>query len=131
MSNKIVDGVELLRMIRDGELKQDQEMIDINKNKKYYFDGACIIGKEEFEMLLSNITDVSFSRMKFRILSAEDEEIDIDSITEIYINDIKSVGESETKCWTGRNLDIAFANKINDLIKAIKQLNNKINKEKL
>lgn len=61
---------------------------------------------------------------QFEILS--DEEIDIDSITEIYINDIKSVGESETKCWTGRNLDIAFANKINDLIKAIKQLNKKV-----
>ena len=39
---------------------------------------------------------------------------------------IKSVGESETKCWTGRNLDIAFANKINELIKAVKLLNNKI-----
>lgn len=62
----------------------------------------------------------------FEILSEEDEEIEIDSITEIYINDIKSVGESETKCWTGRNLDIAFANKINELIKAVKQLNKKI-----
>jgi hypothetical protein len=68
-----------------------------------------------------------FATSKFEIIeNEEDKEIDIDSITEIYINDIKSVGESETKCWTGRNLDIAFANKINDLIKAIKQLNKKI-----
>ena len=56
----------------------------------------------------------------------EEKEIDIDSITKIYTNDIKSVGESETKCWTGRNLDIVFANKINELIKAIKQLDKKI-----
>lgn len=63
---------------------------------------------------------------EFEILSEEEKEIDIDSITKIYTNDIKSVGESETKCWTGRKLDIVFANKINELIKAIKQIDKKI-----
>ena len=67
-----------------------------------------------------------FVNYKFEILSEEDEEIDIDSITEMYISDIKTVGESITKCWTGRNLDITFANKVNDLIKAVKQLNKKL-----
>ena len=62
---------------------------------------------------------------KFEILSEEDEERDIDKITEIYINNIKSVGESETKCWTGRNLDVVFANKLNELIKGLKQLDKK------
>ena len=66
-------------------------------------------------------TNKEFASTKFEILT-EDEEIDIDSITKIYTNDIKAVGESETKCWTGRKLDIVFANKINELIKAVKQL---------
>ena len=87
-----------------------------------YFDGSNI--RDERGFSISNyLDDIDFAKAKYEILS---EEIDIDSIEELYTNDIKSVGESETKCWTGRNLDIAFANKINELIKAIKQLNKKI-----
>lgn len=62
----------------------------------------------------------------YEILSEEDEEIDIDKIKELYINDIKSVGESQIKCWTGRSLDVVFANKINTLIKIAKQINKKL-----
>ena len=71
------------------------------------------------EMLVSDLMGYNFE-----ILSEEDEEIEINDITKIYINDIKSVGESENKCWTGRSLDIVFANKINELIKAVKKLDN-------
>lgn len=92
-------------------MNNNQELLDINTNKEM-----------SYEYPMSVFVSKNYT---FEILSEEDEEIDIDSITEIYINNIKSVGESETKCWTGRNLDIAFANKINELIKAVKQLNKK------
>ena len=125
MSNKIVDAVELLRLIRDGELKERNKYKCFIKWKKIIT--PIFIYRDE-ELIPNNaieryLLDKDYT---FEILSEEDEEFDIDSITEIYINDIKSVGESETKCWTGRNLDIAFANKINELIKAVKQLNKKI-----
>ena len=85
-----------------------------------------IVRKDIDSPLLEDFTLDYLMYTQFEILSDEEKEIDIDSIEELYTNNIKSVGESETKCWTGRNLDIAFANKINELIKAIKQLNKKI-----
>ena len=123
MSNKIVDGVELLRMIRDGEIKENQEMLNINKNKRYYFDGACIMGKKEFEVLLSNISDVSFSRMKFEILSEEDEEIDIDSIEELNDTNYDFINMTATDLNYYHKLT---RTRLNELIKAVKQLNKKL-----
>lgn len=96
----------------------------LNKEIICYFDGYNI--KDNYDTCVSSYQDdKSFSQNKFEILS-EDEEIDIDSMKEMYISNIKLVGESETKCWTGRSLDIAFANKINEIIKAMKQINKKL-----
>ena len=67
---------------------------------------------------MDNIFLKEFASYKFEILSEEDEEIDIDSIKnlaefdEIADYDLKSVK--------------ANTNKINELIKAVKQLNKKI-----
>lgn len=97
----------------------------LNKEIICYFDGYNI--KDNYDTCVSSYQDdKTFSQNKFEILPEEDEEIDIDKITEIYINNIKSVGESETKCWTGRSLDITFANKLNKVIRAVKQLNKKL-----
>lgn len=68
-------------------------------------------------------TDIYVAESDFELI---EYEIDIDSIEELYINDIKSIGESEIKCWTGRNLDIALGNKINELVKAVNQINKEI-----
>ena len=123
MGNKIVDGVELLRLIRDGEFKDGDKIKEDDRIFRYSLEieSFFTVDGDENPMMFY-YTDKEFASTKFEILSEEDEEIDIDSITKIYTNDIKAVGESETKCWTGRKLDIVFANKMNELIKAVKQL---------
>ncbi len=123
----IVDGVELLRMIKDKEFKDKDIIVDMKTSNIFkYNKNVDTFYNKEVEMFDCYYL-FEFVTSKFEIIeNEEDKEIDIDSIEELYTNDIKSVGESEIKCWTGRNLDIAFANKINELIKAIKQLNKKI-----
>lgn len=123
----IVDGVELLRIIRDKEFKDKDIIVDMKTSNTFkYNKNADTFYNEEVEMFDCYYL-FEFATSKFEIIeNEEDKEINIDSIEELYTNNIKSVGESETKCWTGRNLDIVFANKINELVKAIKQLNKKI-----
>ena len=130
---KIVDGVELLRMIRDGELvngdriKFGGEIFILNiEEREFYVKGKP--AQKQYSLFQCWTVDNIFD-FKFEILPEDDEEIDIDSMKEMYISNIKLVGESETKCWTGRSLDIAFANKINEIIKAMKQINKQINKQ--
>lgn len=67
------------------------------------------------------------------LLNMEVESIendsDIDNIKELYINDkTKSVGEDAIANWTGRNLDITFANKINEILQAVKQIDKRVKK---
>ena len=99
---------------------------DICKGR-YRFDGDGLQNIET-DTYFENDYDLSVymnDNYRFKILTKKEDEIDIDNIKELYISDIKSVGESEIKCWTGRNLDITIANKVNDLIKAVKQLDKK------
>ena len=71
--------------------------------------------------------------LKNKIMEKEleiiENEIDIDNIKELYINDkTKSVGEDAIKNWTGRSLDITFANKINEILQAVKQIDKRVKK---
>lgn len=110
----VVDGVELLRMIRDGEIEEYKDIKDLESNRLYYFDGHNIVDRENYKNLLSNIPDLSFTKKQFEILSEEEEEIDIDSIEEL-------------KFLTGANdNELDIGNKLNEVIKAVKQLNRKI-----
>ena len=38
------------------------------------------------------------------------------------------IGEDEIENWTGRNLDITFANKINEILQAVKQIDKRVKK---
>lgn len=132
---KIVEGIELLRMIRDGEIKNGTTInlyLDQHQIGEYYLrekslfnkDDNDLIDKEYFLDIFINDTH------KFEILSEEDEEIDIDSIEEInyevnfgYVNCgnmTKEVKEGLNRQFNNIN------NKINELIKAVKQLNKKL-----
>lgn len=71
------------------------------------------------------INEIDFLNSTFETIEDKEDEIDIDNIKELYIND-KSVGKDAIESWTGRNLDITFANKINKILQAVKQIDNRV-----
>lgn len=121
----VVDGVEVLRMIRDGEIKDKTKIKDDCKTYVYdskvgsFFEDDA---NDDGNHIMHYFTDIEFSRTKFEILS-EDKEINIQAIEEIEKIDFNGID--------GRaNLDIKSAReigqKINALVKAVKQLDKKI-----
>lgn len=111
---KVVDGVELLRMIRDGEIERGRKInlisdID-NYSDTYYFSGCNIRHlKGDYEIGSERLLNKKF---KYELL---DKEIDIQSIKGIDINlDFNNVEKWED--------EMQIASKIDELIKAIKQL---------
>ena len=83
----------------------------LNKEIICYFDGYNI--KDNYDTCVSSYQDdKSFSQNKFEILSEEDEEIDIQSIEEYKTQ------------YTERCIDKEVRHKINELIKAVKKLDN-------
>lgn len=90
----------------------------------FYNDGS-LMEEETKDALLEMIPDSFFARGRYEILSEEETEIDIDSIEEvkhIYIYNLPPNVESVDDRVTMNE------EKINELIKAVKQLN-KINKK--
>lgn len=113
----IVDGVELLRLIRDGEIIENKtKIIDMYSKEEYIYDGNNI-RDNGYCNLLDKESDSNFIRKKFEILSEEDEEMEIEAIEPIKF----LIGSDEN------DSDIAL--KVNELIKAVKQLNSKIKGE--
>ena len=119
----IVDGIELLRMIRDYEIKDKSKIIayyKTNKHHEFHYECNMLLTKENKEVIDEfNATFFIDKDYKFEILSEEDEEIDIDSIEEvkhIYIYNLPPNVESVDDRVTINE------EKINELIKAVKQL---------
>lgn len=113
----IVDGVEILRMIRDGEIEdktriKDEEYEDVIFEYDTRRDGFITIDEAE-NSIMNYYTDKDFASTKFEILSEEDEEIDIQAIKELEV--------FEERVTTAKIIDT-----INDLVKAIKQIDKKI-----
>lgn len=120
----IVDGITLLTMIRDGAIKENTKFKD-NLGEEYIYKddgyGGLILYKEDTLNNEYYTPDYSFFTDKditFEILSEQEEEIDIEAIEEIP-NKILNLEDLEEYI-------IDYHNKINDLIKAVKQLNKKI-----
>ena len=137
MKNKIVDGVELLRLIRDGEIKDKQTFKNIgvdllltyDNNVLYYYDENLEHNREFFaDFGLSSILNC-----KFEILSEEDEEIDIQALNQYGTNfheGIISTRSSDTeKEKEFRKYIINNAKDIRTLIRVVKQLDKKIKEE--
>ena len=114
----IVDGVELLRMVRDGELENQSSV-----NLIYAGGGKEKIKIDEENIWMQNdyISCFELLNCKFEILSKEDEGIDIDSIKKLLKIEEYEVDKTDT---------VINRNAINQLIKAVKQLNNEVNQIK-
>jgi hypothetical protein len=113
---KIIDGVELLRMIRDKELKENTKFKIIGSGRIYEYRGGDKIYDFSEE---TNMRACWLIGTKFEILS--DDEIDIDSILEIDINDDYKYTEQDIE-----HLIHFFTGYLNKIIKAVKQLNKKL-----
>ena len=105
---KVYKGYELYKMIADRKIKKDSKFKD-NNSIIWGWDGFDFV-TEEYDY-----NDFVFSIMDFEIL--EDEEINI-----------QEMKEYKTE-YTERCIDIEVREKINEIIRAVKQLDNKI-KEK-
>lgn len=127
MSNKIVDGVELLRMIRDGEIESGKKVRNIGRfagslknnyfivatnrayNNSYIFpdDNRVENRKVEIQDLLCD---------RFEILSSEPEEIDIESIEETAFEGFDNLEDMIRKIRDKQTI----------LIDVVKQINRKV-----
>lgn len=127
--NREIDGLELLRMIKNRELK-DGTRIDIESDSTYEFytviDGDSLNmyrveddGEDEF---CRTVSTYDLLNKKFYIQENKETEIDIQSI-ELFdeIRDV-STWSNDTLSFNQRSI----ISKVNKIIKAIKQLDKKI-----
>ena len=113
----VVDGVEIMRMIRDNEFKDGDEIEEDRRIFKYNADIESFFEVDGDENhIMHYYTDKEFASAKFEILSEEDEEIDIQAMIEFILPTTWLAEEGEIMCIRG---------KINELIKAVKQLDQK------
>lgn len=132
---KVVDGVELLRMIRDGEIKNGTRLLRERGSMYIFNDGKIALDEEVYGFKEgTNIFYIDklecLLKSKFKIFLKEDKKIDIDSIEEIdyevnfgYVN----CGNMTKEVKEGLNTQFNNTNnKLNELIKAVKQLNKKL-----
>lgn len=111
-------GWELMKAIAEGEIKDGDRVKTSCLDDLYIFDGRSFRNSAR-EYISDYLQDKEYALGEFELLQ---DEIDIEDIKEIYINSNK-VGENSDKCWTGRNLDLVIVQKINELVQAIKQIN--------
>lgn len=125
--SKIIDGIELLKMIKDGKIpyRTKINIVSDNETLKFY----TIYGKYRQLHLIRDdngkIEDIrcidteDLLTHKFEI--EEQEEIDIQSYKELLLDQLRERKHT--------NADIyMLGTQINALIKAVKQLDKKINK---
>ena len=103
----IYKGYELMWAVAKGLLNKTQKVSTVNRE---YMN--CTI-----ESILSNkVSDI----MNLDFVLIEDEK-SISNIKELQVNKNK-IGTSELISWTGRALDFAFTEKINELVRAVNQI---------
>ena len=85
-----------------------------------YTDGSLILEDDKSKSLLEIIPDSYFARGEFEILSEEDKEIDIQAMKELIEFD-----ENEMDLYDNYSIAVN-RQKINELIKVVKQLDKKI-----
>ncbi|MBO5004899.1 MAG: hypothetical protein J6D03_06640 [Clostridia bacterium] len=122
---KIYKGYELIQAIAEGKIKEGSEF------KVHKTVGAIAIlekGTLHFtEGNKRNLTIEDFLIYTFELI--EDEEIDINNIKEFEIDENNFI-QTDLGAFKTRKMDIAFLNKINELVRALKQLDKRTRKEK-
>lgn len=109
--SKIYIGWELMKAIADGEIKEGSK-IKINEDI-YIFCEGNFMSDSTGHYLTGIYNDIDFATAKFELI---EDEIDIDNI------------EEYKQEHTERCIDIDIRNKINELIKAVKQIDKRIKK---
>ena len=126
MNNKIVDGVELLRMIRDGEIKTGTKITvhTPSYDTDYWFWGNWFGEADGYSKKIDNMElHLCNKDCMFEILS--EEEIDIQSIKELDPCAMIPDGMNGTKLYYSVQEGLIIKQQ-NRIIKAIKQLDKKI-----
>lgn len=117
--NKTYKGWELLKAIADGEIRNGAKIYFKQENEYCYYNGNSIIYELGESSVVNSHSDKYFADGDFELISEPTEEIDIQGIEEI---DLEQVIPTDN---TG---NIALLH-INKLIKAIKQLDNRIKEQ--
>lgn len=136
--NKKIKGYEVMKLIAEKQIKVGQEFLFTNADgveEKIFWNGENFKYFEaERDYVLSDVGDIEFAVGDFEILENE-EEIDIQGINE---NDYRIEYHSKD-IFTTENLNNLFykmafeimrnRNEQNEILKAVKQLDKKINKQ--
>lgn len=122
---KIYKGYELIKAIAEGKIKEG------SKFKVHRTVGAiAILEKGILHFTEGNKRNLTINDLliyTFELI--EDEEIDINSIKEFEIDGNDFI-QTDLGAFKTRKMDIAFLNKINELAKAVNQLDKRTRKEK-
>ena len=109
--SKIYIGWELMKARADGERKEGSK-IKINENIYIFCEGNFMSDSTGY-YLTGIYNDIDFATAKFELI---EDEIDIDNI------------EEYKQEHTERCIDIDIRNKINELIKVVKQIDRRVKK---
>lgn len=126
---KKVKGIELMQMIAEGKIDKKARLIF--DEEIFQFDESDIVD-ESYRSIFSIYDIEKILRMDFEILdiskladlSSGALENEMNNINEFEVDE-RGIIETETGNWKGRKMDIAFANKINELVRAVNSLGGK------
>lgn len=122
---KKVKGIELMQMISEGKINKNTKLIF--GEEIYEFDGYDIVDDIYICSIFTIYSIEEILRMDFEIIDLSDYATktynEINNIKEIEVDE--HGGFIDTKKWKGRKMDIAFANKINELVRAVNSLGGK------
>lgn len=127
---KKVKGIELMQMISKGKINKNTKLIF--GEEIYEFDGYDIVDNTYIYSIFTIYSIEEILRMDFEILdiskladlSRGALENEMNNINEFEVDEHGFI-ETETGNWKGRKMDIAFANKINELVRAVNFLGGK------
>lgn len=126
---KKVKGIELMQMIAEGKIDKKARLIF--DEEIFQFDESDIVD-ESYRSIFSIYDIEKILRMDFEILdiskladlASGTLENEMNNINEFEVDE-RGIIETETGNWKGRKMDIAFANKINELVRAVNSLGGK------
>ena len=114
-------GYELIKAIADGEIKEDSKFREMEEDRYYIVKDRKLWEQEDTGIYNSKLESLQITYGVFELI---EDEVDIDNIEEFEI-DKNNYIQTELGAFKTRKMDIAFLNKINELVRAV----NKINKE--
>ena len=122
---KIYKGYELLKAIAQGELQAGAKFYDTKTGREYIltengkaYENRQYYGDEGFTQLQEDYTIKELAQAEFELIGERIKTTD--NIEKLYVLGTQ-VGTNWLH-WSGRNLDIVLANKINELIQEVNKL---------